>query len=374
MKNDSIDGNAKSDFKKITIIGVGLIGGSLALAIRQHFPNVQITGVDKQKVLKRALERHAINTPELSVSKAVRNADLVIIATSISSIVKLLPKIAESVNPDAIVTDTGSVKKKIVAMAQKFFRNGNFIGGHPMAGSESKGIEAAHPLLFQNSIYILTPDSKTKRANLKKLANFLRSIEAHVITIDPSVHDSVVSAISHLPQLAAVALMNTVGKKHPHARFYLTLAGGGFRDMTRIASSPFDIWQEILGTNQNEVKKSLDLYINELQKIEKTLGKNPARLSREFQSSRNLRAKIPRSIKGFFSPLFEITVYLEDKPGSLARMTNILAQNSINIKDLELLKVREGHGGTFKLCFENRTIADEAANLLKKEGFDVTAC
>lgn len=370
--NEQTSNIVQPEFKNITIIGVGLIGGSLALAIRQHYPEVHIIGVDRPKVLKRALERHAINTPEVSMQKGVRNADLVIIATPIFSILKALPIIARNVKPQTIVTDTGSVKNIISMHAQKIFSHGNFVGGHPMTGSEFTGIEAAHPLLFQNSIYILSPCLSTKKIHLKRLSNFLKSIDTHVIILQPSLHDSMLSAISHLPQLSAVALMNTIGKTHTHASSYLKLAGGGFRDMTRIASSPFLIWKEILKSNQKEVVKSLQLYIKELQRIMKILKSKPEKLSKEFQTSRQLRARIPRSMKGFFSPLVELTVYLQDQPGSLAKMTSVLAEGQINIKDLELLKVREGRGGTFRLSFENRIVADKAADLLRKEGYDIT--
>ncbi len=254
-------------FQRITIIGVGLIGGSLALAIKQRFPSIHITGVDKPQVLKRALERHAIDVAESSIARAVSSADLIIIAAPVSAIVNLLPAVAKNIPPHAIVTDTGSVKQVIVKKAERLFPHGNFIGGHPMTGSEFSGIDAAHPLLFQNAIYILTPTRTTKKQSLRSLSKFFSSLDARIFTIDAAVHDSVVAAVSHLPQIAAVALMNTVGKHHPHAPSHLALAAGGFRDMTRIASSPFEMWKDILSTNQKEVRKALQLYMKQLEKL-----------------------------------------------------------------------------------------------------------
>ncbi|MGD0037038.1 MAG: prephenate dehydrogenase/arogenate dehydrogenase family protein, partial [Bacteroidota bacterium] len=135
-------------FQRITIIGVGLIGGSLALAIKHRFPPVQIIGVDKPQILKRALKRDVIDIAESSVERAVRSADLIIIAAPVFAIAKILPIVAKNISPHAIVTDTGSVKRAIVKQAQELFPDGNFVGGHPMAGSEFSGIDAAHPLLF----------------------------------------------------------------------------------------------------------------------------------------------------------------------------------------------------------------------------------
>jgi prephenate dehydrogenase len=358
-------------FQRVTIIGVGLIGGSLALAIKQKFPTIRITGVDTAHVLRQAFNRHAIDFVDESIERAVRSADLVILAAPVSSISKMLPRVAKNCSPHCIVTDTGSVKQLLTEQAQRLFPNGNFIGGHPMTGSEFSGINAAHPLLFQNALYLLTPARSTKKQYVRLLAKFFAALDARICIIDPATHDSVVAAVSHLPQLAAVALMNSVGKHHPNAPRHLALAAGGFRDMTRIASSPFKMWKDILSANQKEISKALRLYIKQLNKIASIVDSNPAYLSAEFKTSRTLRSRIPRSMKGYLTPLVELAVFIEDKPGELARLTSSLANHNVNIKDMELLKVREGRGGTFRLSFENRVVATEAAHLLQDAGFDV---
>ena len=364
MKSSSVQ------FSNITIIGVGLIGGSLALAIKHRFPLIHITGVDRPYVLRRALQRKAIDAAEPDVLKAIQQANLIILATPISSILKLLPIISSHISSNTIVTDTGSVKQAIVKDASILFPKGNFIGGHPMTGSEFSGINAAHPLLFQNAIYILTPTKVNKISQVNKLANFLGLLDARVLTMDAAMHDRIVAAVSHVPQLTAVALMNTVGK-NPLMRKQLSLAAGGFRDMTRIASSPFDIWGEILPNNKTEIKKVLQLLIRNLDKYAKHLETNPQQLRKEFLSSRAIRSRIPRSMKGFITPLVDIAVFVQDKPGQLARLTRVLAKAKINIKDIELIKVREGRGGTFRISFDNRTIAQRAAAILKKDNFEI---
>jgi prephenate dehydrogenase len=360
-----------SPFERVTIIGVGLIGGSLALALREKFPAIRVTGVDRPAVLKRALNRKAIDQGEQSVERAVRFADLVVIATPISAIGKLLPQIARAVSRQTVVTDTGSVKHALVKQADRLFPHGNFIGGHPMTGSEYSGIDAAHPLLFQNALYLLTPTGTSNRRSLSLLTRFISSIDARALIIDPSVHDSVVSAVSHLPQLAAVALMTTVGRSHVQARRHLALAAGGFRDMTRIASSPFGVWKDILHFNRKEIAASLQLYIQDLKRLAAGLKSDRRTLSTEFSASRSLRSRIPQSMKGFLSALVDVSIFIEDKPGELARLTGLLAKQKINIKDMELLKVREGRGGTFRISFENRAVAAEAVRILRRGGFGV---
>jgi prephenate dehydrogenase len=359
-------------FKHITIIGVGLIGGSLGLAIKKRFPTSHVVGVDRKEVLRRALKRGAIDRSETDLGRAVREADLVFLAAPLSVILRQLPTLARNCKRDAIVSDVGSVKLQVVRRAAKYFPRGNFIGGHPMAGIELSGIEAAHPLLFENAIYILSPTRSTSRPLVKRLGNFLGELGARVVLLDPRAHDEVASAVSHLPQLTAVALMNVVGQRHPTARNYLRLAAGGFRDITRVASSRSDIWKDILAINRGEIRRSLRLLIRELDLYSKLLQNHASsRLITEFSRARGLRSRIPKSMKGFLHPLAEVYVFVHDKPGALARLTAALARGKVNIKDIELMKIREGTGGTFRLSFDSAQICRRAESILKKAGFEI---
>ncbi|HAL56030.1 MAG TPA: prephenate dehydrogenase/arogenate dehydrogenase family protein [Bacteroidetes bacterium] len=361
----------RAGIERVTIIGVGLIGGSLGLAIRQRVRSAHVVGVDRAEVLRRALQRGSIDRGEPDIAKAVRGADLVVLATPLSTILTLLPVVARSASPQTLVTDVGSVKSVVVKLASKCFPGHNFIGGHPMAGVELSGIEAAHPLLFENAIYVLTPVEKTPRAYLYRLSDFLTRLGARAIRLDAQTHDEVASAASHLPQLTAVALMNVVGKRHRSARNHLQLAAGGFRDLTRIASSRFTIWSDILPLNSGEIRKSVRLLIRELEEYSQVLASDERLLlRRRFSSARRLRNHIPKTMKGFLHPLAELYVFVSDKPGMLAKLTSSLAKAKINIKDIELTKVREGSGGTFRLAFESKDQAKKAARVLKRAGFE----
>lgn len=362
----------KPPFSHIVIVGVGLIGGSLGLAIKRRFPQSRVVGVDKPAVLRRALARKAIDRGETRLSRAVRQVDLVILSTPIRQIVRLLPRIAKACRPQTLITDVGSVKVPVLRAARKLPHGTNFLGGHPMSGVELSGVQAAHPLLFENAVYVLTPPENLPRPMLTNFSSFVRQLGARPMVLDPVLHDQVAAVVSHVPQLTAVALMNVAGRRHPGARKYLGLAAGGFRDLTRIASSRYDLWAEILPANRSEISRSLRMLLKELRHYDTALKLNEdGLLRRKFRSARKLRSGIPADMKGFLHPMPEIQVFVEDRPGVLARLTTVLARAGLNIKDIALMKVREGRGGTFRLAFDSADSARRAANILQARGFEV---
>jgi prephenate dehydrogenase len=354
-----------SPFRHIAIIGTGLIGGSIGLAVHERYPGVRISGFDRPDVLRAAVRRKAIDVAARSIREAVMFADLVILSVPVTSIRKLLPSVAKYASAHAVVTDTGSVKGSIVQTAAKYFAEGIFVGGHPMAGTEFAGVEAAHPLLFENAYWILTP-SRSARAASRQLTEFYGGLGARVLSMNADAHDSALAMLSHVPQLVAVALVNSAGNRHPESRNYVQLGAGGFRDLTRIASSPFSPWKEIIAENRREILRALGLFIGELRRYHTMLSAGEGGLEGSFKSSANIRGKIPRGMKGFIVPPVEMTVFVSDRPGMLARLTAALARKSINLKDLELLKVREGSGGTFRLAFESERDRGRAKKVLKR--------
>jgi prephenate dehydrogenase len=348
-----------SPFSSVLIVGTGLIGGSLGLAICRTFKDVHVVGYDRRTVLKRACEVGAIHHAAHDLHHAVGLADLVVLALPGRDIVRTLTSIAHHVPASTLVTDTGSVKAGILAHAEGLFPKGNFIGGHPMTGAERSGIEAAHPLLLENAFYVLSPLASTAERRITKLASFLARLGARVVRMDGSTHDAAVAALSHLPQLAAVALMRTV-RKHRTASKHLALGAGGFRDMTRIASSPFGFWGDILESNRTEIRGALRLYQKELSQFERALRRTPRRLSASFSDAQHLRSEIPAGMKGFLHTLADVQVFVEDRPGALLKVLQSLAKANVNLKDIELIKVREGLGGTFRLWFESPAEARRA--------------
>lgn len=351
----------------ITIIGLGVLGGSLGLAIKQTHPSTVITGVGRKIRINAALQRGAIDYGSVSIPAAVHDADIVFVCTPVYTILSLLPEIAENIKPTAIVTDVGSTKYEITTAAKKIFKKGIFVGGHPMAGSEGKGIDFADPLLFQNATYVLCVEPKIEK-KISALTNILHSIGARVLFLGAKEHDAVAAAISHLPQLVAVAMMNLAGKKNKSNPAFLQLAAGGFRDITRIASSPYEMWKDILASNSKEIRVVLKEFSQLLNSFEKNLrsSKSQKVFEKQFTLAKTLRDAIPKNSKGFLHPLYEVYVSVDDKPGVLSRVTTALFKANINIKDIELLKIRDGKGGTFRISFNSKSDAENAEQALKK--------
>ncbi len=334
---------------------------------------IKVAGFDRPSVLRQARAAGAVSSAASSLERAVSGADLVILAVPSGEILRLLPRVARAVGPKTLVTDAAGIKGPIVELGRRLFSDGRFIGGHPMAGSEHSGIAAADPLLFENALHVLTPAPETPRRWARDLAAFHEALGARVIFLDPRAHDRAVAAASHLPQLAAVALMNSVGDGSEAGRLALRLGAGGFRDMTRIASSRFEPWKSVLSANKGLVGAALERYIRELRALARGLKNNPAALGGAFRRSRRSRNAIPKNMKGFFQPLADLAVFAHDKPGQMAAITGGLARAGINIKDMELMKIREGIGGTFRLSFSTASEARQAARILKGLGFKSSA-
>ena len=282
-------------FNKITIIGVGLIGGSLGLALKEKKPNFKIVGVDKPEIIKKAIARGAIDEGTVNLEEGTKEADIVIIATPVKTILDLLPKINPFLKRGCLVTDTGSTKGQVVERANKVLsKDVFFVGGHPMAGSEKCGIESANPHLFQDRTYILTPTKKSNLIAIDKIFSLIKMIDANRLILDPLEHDRIVGAVSHLPQIIAVSLINTIGELAllGNNNNYFKAVGEGFKDMTRIASSPYKIWEDICETNQENILEMIQKFRNYLGVIEDKLKNNPSSLKEEFQKASKLRESI----------------------------------------------------------------------------------
>jgi len=284
----------ESDFSlnKISIVGVGLIGGSLGLALKEKNPNFKITGIDKPEIIKKAIARGAIDEGTINLEEGVKEANIIIIATPVKTILNLLTQIDPFLKKGCIVTDVGSTKRQIVKRADKVLsKDIFFIGGHPMAGSEEYGVESANPHLFQDKTYILTPTPKSNLLALEKTFLLIRMVGAKKLILDPLEHDRIVGAMSHLPQIIAISLINTIGELSLRGdnNNYFKAIGEGFKDMTRIASSPYKIWEDICNTNQENILEMIQKFRNYLDVIEEKLKNDPSSLKEEFQKAQMLR-------------------------------------------------------------------------------------
>ncbi len=278
-------------FQRIAVVGLGLVGGSLVKSFRRNTPARKLVGVDSRDILAGAREYLDDAFEPENLAAAVRDADLVFLATPINAILNLLPEVAKTICSGTVVTDVGSTKSVIVEQAQKHFSGERFfIGGHPLAGREKGGWENARADLFENAAYVLTPQSNFPAHLSEALTQLLQTLGARVIKLDPAAHDRLVADISHLPQLLAVALMNFIGRDNASPELALQLAGGGFRDMTRLAASPHAIWQDILNSNRANVRKNLQEFIVTLQQLEHAFDSGD--LERHFQQANWLRENL----------------------------------------------------------------------------------
>ncbi|MFB6291159.1 MAG: prephenate dehydrogenase/arogenate dehydrogenase family protein [Candidatus Bipolaricaulia bacterium] len=363
--------NDDGAFSRITIVGTGLMGGSLGLATKNFFPDVTVVGVDYEEEIKRALRRGAVDEGygPRELAGAVENSDLVVLATPIDRIIELLKGLTEVLGKDTLVTDLGSTKHDICMTGWSEFENTSleFVGGHPMTGAEIRGIAGAHPLLFENSVFVLVTSEGEPTPGSRKLEGFLSGLGTDPHYMEPKEHDAIVAKVSHLPQLISVGLMELVGDE-ADPDDYLSLAGGGFRDMTRIADSPFGIWKDIFDTNGEQIKEVGNEFLEKLNLIIQNLQDRG--LEETFDSASQLRDELPKSSKGISSSTFKIAVMIPDRPGALGELTSVLGENGINIRDLELQKVREDYGGTFQVYFDSLDQAQEANRIILNHGFD----
>jgi len=265
----------------VAIFGVGLIGGSFALALRQSGFAGRIIGVSSPETIDKALTLRVIDQG-LPAQEAAEAADLIYLAQPILRIVEILPELNTWVRPDALVTDAGSTKAAIVEQAAKGISRCQFLGGHPMAGREKRGVEAAEAGLFQGRPYVLTPRSNQELESppAKNLLAWIGRIGAFPIVMSPEEHDRVVAFTSHLPQLASTALAALLeGREEPKRGVF----GPALVDSTRLALSSFDIWGDILATNRDAIRTALLRYIAQLEEFSQALG--PESMRNQFDKA-----------------------------------------------------------------------------------------
>ena len=255
-------------FEKIGIVGLGLIGGSIALASRELWPTSLVIAVDNKDVLETAMRLHAIDVAADDLI-VLAEADLVVLAAPARQNIALLEALDENVRGPAVITDTSSTKREIVAAARRLPPRFTFIGGHPLGGAAKGGLEHARTDLFRGRPWLLTPTGDAGGAALEKLMAFVRALGAEPRIVGVEAHDRLLAFLSHLPQLTASALMQVVGDAVGHDG--LALAGRGLADTTRLAASPADIWRDIAATNGDEIGPALDALIAVLQDLRRDL-------------------------------------------------------------------------------------------------------
>lgn len=281
-------------FRRIAILGLGLLGGSLGLALKRAGITASIAGYARRGDTRdRALAAGAIDEVFADLGEAVRGADLVILATPVAVILDHLPRLRAHLSPQALITDVGSTKRRICECAAELYAGQPlFLGGHPMAGKELSGLENADAQLFENACYVLTPLEREQLADprVRAFRGLVKSIGARPLALDPATHDAGVACLSHLPQLLSTSLAAVVEEEVTAANLPLEMAGPGFRDMTRLADSPYSVWRDICLTNTANIQTAIDALIAKLESIKVHLTHRE--LEQEFLAAHRLRDRL----------------------------------------------------------------------------------
>lgn len=360
---------------KIAIYGVGLIGGSLALCFKGR-PNIQVIGhsVRAQSVHKYE-QRGVVDQATTSFEEAALGADFIFLCVPVGNIENYLERLSNlPLKEGCIITDVGSTKATIAAYAESLAwpEHVSFIGGHPMTGSERSGVEAATSHLFENAFYVLTPSQGTPKRALDRLTDLLQHTKAQIIHIDAVAHDEIVGAISHLPHIIAAALVNQVSKYSANNNLYELLAAGGFRDITRIASSEPVIWRDILLNNREIVLKLLEDWHEEIAKFSEQLQQmDGAAIEEQFRSAAQFRGKLPERGKGLIKAMHDLYVDVPDHPGIIGQIATELGLHYINLSNIEIIESREEVPGVLRLSFRDEDDLEKAIALLEKLSFPV---
>lgn len=380
---------SESDFNRISdtvmkgadltigFIGFGLIGGSIARALRKSDQNITLLAYDYHQDtpstdLTAAVSDEVLNHIVFSLSEGFQNCDIIFLCAPVLSNISYLSSLKSIIKPACILTDVGSVKGSIHKAVQELGLEQHFIGGHPMTGSEKTGYHNSHALLLENSYYILTP---TKQASPDKVETLYRLVEkmgAIPILLDANEHDKITAAISHVPHIIAAQLVNLIRDSDDGTEKMKSLAAGGFKDITRIASSSPIMWQNICLTNTTMIRSILNSYIAKLKEASEALERqDEAYLYQMFDSAGEYRNSIPNKSTGLFKKVFEIYLDIADEAGAIATIATILASNQISIKNIGIIHNREFEEGVLRIEFYDEKAEQDAIATLKKHHYRI---
>lgn len=354
--------------QKIGFIGLGLIGGSIARAIRQYYPDYEIVAFDKNKeTLALATQESVIDVAVTSIDENFRHCSYIFLCAPVVYNTAYLKQIKEYLDDTCILTDVGSVKTDIHKEVEALGLEEYFIGGHPMAGSEKTGFSNSKAMLIENAYYVLTPTKKVSREKVACYEEFVKNLRAIPIILDYEEHDYVTGTISHLPHIIASSLVNFVKDTDTEDELMKNLAAGGFKDITRIASSSPTMWQHICLTNKENISKILGQYIESLQNFKDSIDQSDEQgIYQKFDSSRNYRNAIPSSSAGPIKKAYAVYCDIIDEAGGIAAIATILASNGLNIKNIGIVNNREFEEGVLRIEFYDEASSKRAAELLQK--------
>jgi prephenate dehydrogenase len=341
---------------RVFVIGLGLIGGSLALCIKKEHFDSEIVGFDiNYEQARLASMLGVIDEIADTIQDGAIGADLIIIAAPVNETKEIIHLLSElPLNPEVIVTDTGSTKGKIVESSISLTKRGfTFIGGHPMAGSHKSGVSAAKEILFENAFYLLTPEDQIESSKVLALKEWLSGTHAKFLTISPETHDYLTGIVSHFPHIIAASIVRQTEKLSETESLIPRLAAGGFRDITRIASSSPEMWKDILLHNREILIQLLNQWLSEMNEVKSLLEQeNSVAIYNYFSQAKQFRDGLPQKEKGAIPSFYDLYVDVPDYPGVVSEITGYLAKERISITNIRILETREDINGVLVISFQ----------------------
>ncbi|MBQ7678213.1 MAG: prephenate dehydrogenase [Lachnospiraceae bacterium] len=359
------------NYQKIGFIGLGLIGGSIAKAIKHYFPDIRLYAhAHSQSTITEANKAGVTENDSALPLSAFADMDIVFLCSPVQVNMDYLRKLAPILSPHTLLTDVGSVKGEIVTCANALGLERQFIGGHPMTGSEKTGFMSADPLLLENAYYILCENEASDPEMLRHFRVFLTALGADVLMLDPHVHDHAVAAISHLPHIVAAALVNLIRKNDNTDQVMRTIAAGGFKDITRIASSSPVMWQNICAENRDEILTLIDLYRDALDSCRSLVeARDTDSLLSFFSEAKEYRDSMPVRAKGLLPAALDFYVDLKDEAGQIAAVATLLAAVKLSIKNIGIVHNREFSDGVLHIEMYDAPSKEAAMAILKQHGY-----
>ncbi|WP_042355270.1 prephenate dehydrogenase [Bacillus rubiinfantis] len=349
---------------QVFVIGLGLIGGSLALCIKKEYKDVIIKGFDINREQARLAKMlGVIDEVVENIPDGAQYADLIIVSAPVNDSKTIIQALANlPLKHDVIITDTGSTKRTIVDTSTRLRQRGiTFIGGHPMAGSHKSGVSAAKEILFENAFYLLTPEKDIEPEKVELLKKWLKGTKAKFLTITPQNHDYLTGIVSHFPHIIAASIVRQTEKLSETETLIPRLAAGGFRDITRIASSNPKMWKDILLHNREVLIDLLQQWQEEMEQIKNMLENGSGEdIFHYFQRAKQFRDGLPQKEKGAIPSFYDLYVDIPDYPGVVSEITGYLATENISITNIRILETREDINGVLVISFQTEDDRERA--------------
>lgn len=354
-------------------IGLGLIGGSIARAIKHFYPSARIIAHTRTRATAEyALKEGIIDEAFDCIGPAYAECDYIFLCAPVEANASYLKDLKPFLTDRTTLTDVGSTKTDIHEKVNELGLQAYFIGGHPMAGSEKTGIANAKRHLIENAYYVLTPSEQVSREKLDRYETLIRTLRALPLILDYREHDYVTAAISHIPHIIASTLVNLVKDSDSEKGVMKRVAAGGFKDITRIASSSPEMWKQICATNRENIIEVLDSYINSLISVKFALAeRDNQRIYDLFESSREYRDSISDTSRGPIPKTYSIYCDMVDEAGGIAALATILATNGISIKNIGIVHNREFEEAVLHVEFYEEDAKQRAAELLRRYRYTI---